>query len=284
MQKKNKLDITVIILTYNEENNIENCLRSIIDFVKNIIIVDSFSTDSTLEIARKFTSNIYQNEFINYSQQRNWSLDNLPIKSEWILNLDADHRVTEDLQIELKKLFLNDIPKDINGYLISRKTIFMGKWIKYGGHYPAYHSILFRKGFGRCEHRLYDQHFVVKGKSEVIKGDIIDIVTDSITNFTDRHNKWSTFEVKELLKKKEINNNTVKASMVGNQIQKKRYYRNIYNTFPLFIRSFLYYLYRYFIKLGFLDGKEGLIFHFLQGFWFRFLIDAKLYEQKKHNK
>jgi glycosyltransferase involved in cell wall biosynthesis len=274
-----KLPITVIILTYNEEKNIEECLKSIHGFFEEIFIVDSFSTDKTIEIAKKYTDKIYQHEFENYSSQRNWALNNLPIRTEWVLNLDADHRVTKELIDELKEIFSKGLEKNFNGFLISRKTIFMGKWIKYGGHYPVYHAILFRKNSGRCEKRLYDQHFVVNGKLKKLKSDVIDIVADSIDKFISKHIKWAYLEAKEQMIKREKD---IKPSLFGNPIQKRRFFREIYNKFPLFIRPFLYFIYRYFLRFGFLDGIEGLIFHFLHALWYRFIVDVKIYELKKY--
>jgi glycosyltransferase involved in cell wall biosynthesis len=274
-----KLPITVIILTYNEEKNIEECLKSIHGFFEEIFIVDSFSTDKTIEIAKKYTDKIYQHKFEDYSSQRNWALNNLPIRTEWVLNLDADHRVTKGLIDELKEIFSKGLEKNFNGFLISRKTIFMGKWIKYGGHYPVYHAILFRKNSGRCEKRLYDQHFVVNGKLKKLKGDVIDIVADSIDKFISKHIKWAYLEAKEQMIKREKD---IKPSLFGNPIQKRRFFREIYNKFPLFIRPFLYFIYRYFLRFGFLDGIEGLIFHFLHALWYRFIVDVKIYELKKY--
>src|SRR3990167_9149717 len=131
-----QLPLTVIILTFNEEKNFESCLESVYDWAKEIFIVDSFSTDKTLEIAKKYTDKIYQHPFEDYSKQRNWALNNLLIKTEWVFNLDADIRVSEELQKELVKIFSNNEEKNYNGFLITRKTIFLGRWIKHGGHYP----------------------------------------------------------------------------------------------------------------------------------------------------
>jgi len=281
-EEKMKLPISVIILTYNEEKNIEACLQSVYGWVEEIFIVDSFSTDKTLEIARKYTNKIYQHPFENYSKQRNWAFENLPIKTEWIFNLDADHRITNELRDELIEIYSKEIEKTITGFMISRRTIFMSRWIKYGGHYPVYHAVLFRKGMGFCERRLYDQHFVVSEKIiKVIKGDIIDIIADSISRFSERHLKWATFEAVEQLIG---TGGEIESSISGNPIQKRRFLRNLYNRFPKFIRPFLYFIYRYFFRFGFLDGKEGLIFHFLQGFWYRFLVDTKIYEIEKKAK
>jgi glycosyltransferase involved in cell wall biosynthesis len=277
------LKITAIILTLNEEHNITDCLESIKNLCAEILIVDSGSTDKTIEITKRFTDKIFSHPFENYSKQRNWALENLPIKNEWIINLDADHRVTKELISELNRLFKSGVEKDVNGFLISRKTIFMGKWIKHGGHYPTYHANLFRKGFGKCEEKLYDQHYLIEGGLIKLNGDIIDVITDSLTNFTTRHNKWSSLESEYQLnsaKQSEV----IKANINGHPIERRRALKKFYERFPLFIRPFFYFIQRYFLRLGFLDGKEGLIFHFLQGFWFRFLIDAKIYDIKRRAK
>lgn len=278
-----ELPVSVVVLTYNEEKNIEGCLESVRGWVKEIFVVDSYSTDRTLEVAGQYTDKIFQHPFENYSRQRNWALENLPFAAEWVMNLDADHRVTEELKKSLHNVLANDPGDDVKGFLVSRKTIFMDKWIRHGGHYPTYHAVLFRKGYGFCEERLYDQHFIVKGKSKVLRGDIIDIIADSLTRFTERHNKWASLEAAELILSGP-DDRTVKPDIWGNKIQKRRFLRHLYNRLPLFVRPSLYFIYRYFLRLGFLDGREGLIFHFLQGFWYRFLADAKIYEIKKRAK
>ena len=280
-----KIPLTAIILTYNEERNIVDCLGSLSDLADQILIVDSYSTDRTLEILKGYDVEVIQNPFSNYSAQRNWALQNLPIKNNWILNIDADHRITPELAAELRTRFSTGILNDVNGLLASRRTMFMDKWIKYGGHYPTYHAIIFRKGFGKCEERLYDQHFKVEGKTERLKGDVIDLITESLTTFTARHNKWSDLESLEQYEGSLKNNQKlIQGKLSGDPIQQRRYMKNLYDRFPLFVRPFVYFLVRYFLRFGFLDGKQGLIFHFLQCFWFRFLIDAKIYElQKKKN-
>jgi glycosyltransferase involved in cell wall biosynthesis len=275
-----KLPISVVVLTYNEEKNIEDCLRSVHGWVEDIFVVDSYSTDKTLEIGRKYTEKIYQNPFEDYSKQRNWALENLPITTEWILNVDADHRVTAELKNELLEIFSKDIVSEIKGFLASRRIIFMDRWIKHGGLYPTYHAVLFRKGHGICEDRLYDQHFIVNGSVETLKGDVIDIVADSLQKFIQSHNRWATMEAFEQLLGS-ASAEQIKPDISGNSIEKRRFLRQFYNRFPLFVRPFLYFIYRYFFRLGFLDGREGLVFHFLQGFWYRFLVDAKIYEIKK---
>ncbi len=273
-----KLPISVIILTYNEEQNIRACLESVKDMADAIFVVDSYSTDKTLEIAREYTDNIFQHPFDNYAVQRNWAQDNLQIKNEWLFHLDADERVTSELSRELKIIFSGTVD-DVNGYLISRRTIFMSRWIKHGGHYPAYHLRLFRKSLGRCEDRLYDQHFYVGGKIEILKSDIIDTVTSDFDNWKSRHNKWAKLEALEVIGNQK--ENVIKGNPRGTPIEQRRWFREIYYKLPMFIRASLYFIYRYFFKLGILDGKEGMIFHFYQGFWYRFLVDVEINELKK---
>lgn len=279
-----KIPISIIILTFNEEKNIRACLDSVGDNFEAIYVVDSESTDGTLEILNDYPVKVFHHPFENYSKQRNWAFQNLPVQTEWIFNMDADHRLTPEIIDELKNHFNNGIQPTINGMLASRKTIFMGKWIKYGGHYPTYHAVIFRKNKGFCEDKLYDQHFKVDGEVLKLKGDVIDLITESLSTFTLRHDKWSNLEALQQFALPQTDTETIKGSLRGkNPIAKRRYLKNIYESFPLFVRPFIYFFIRYFIRLGFLDGKRGLIFHFLQCFWFRFLIDAKIYELRKAN-
>ncbi len=272
-----KFPISVIILTYNEEIHIERLLKNIGDWADEIFIVDSFSTDKTLEIAKKYGCKIFQHKFENQAQQFNWALDNLDIKNDWILRLDADEYLTlelkEEISIVLNNITMSDV---VNGFYIKRRVYFMGRWIKHGGYYPTWILRLFKKGKARSEQRKMDEHIVLsegpKGKQSSygankagkLKNDFIDDNKKDLTFWIEKHNNYSSREAADVF--------------AGNYGRgwKKYYYR-----LPLFFRVCMYFCYRYFLRLGFLDGKEGLIFHFLQGFWYRFLVDAKLYEKSK---
>lgn len=276
-----KLPISVIILTYNEEKNIEKCLKSVYGWVDEIFVVDSFSTDRTLEIAKKYTDKIFQHEFINYSEQRNWAQKNLPLKNEWVFHIDADEWVSEELKEELFNNFKDGEFGRYDGFLVPRKTIFYGRWIKHGGHFPRYHLRIFKKDKGKCERREYDQHFFVEGKVKRLEGSIINDLTQNISDFVKKHIRWAEFEAKSMIKSKK--EGEITPSLKGNPIQRMRWLReNLYGKMPLFLRPALYFFYRYFIRTGFLDGIEGLIFHFLQGFWFRFMVDVKIWEIKRY--
>jgi len=278
------LPISIIILAGNEEKNIGDCLQSAAGLCDEVFVVDSGSTDRTVEIARAHGAVVVEHPFENYSRQRNWALQHLPLRYEWVLHLDADHRLTDDLKNSLRRVFSQPLPDDLNGFMLSRRTIFLGKWIRYGGHYPVYHAVLFRKTKGACEDKRYDQHFRVEGRQQKLRGDILDIVTDSLSRFTERHNRWSTLEAEEIAAGGPTADNLVQARALGNAMQQRRFLKSLYERLPLFVRPALYFFVRYVLRLGFLDGRRGLIFHFLQGFWFRFLIDAKVYELKKQRR
>lgn len=273
----------MIILTFNEENNIRACIESAQGKVDEIFIVDSYSTDKTLEIIAEYGIPVTQHAFENYALQRNWAIKNLPIKSEWIMNIDADHRVSTEFWADLSQKFQNSEQQKVNGFMAPRRTMFLDKFVKFGGHYPIYQGVVFKKGFGQCEEKEYDQHFVIDGPTAIVKGDIIDIITESLSIFTLRHDKWSTLEANDALALQDsIDKKLVRADKNGNPMEQRRYQRMRYYSYPLFWRVIMYFIYRFFIKGGFRDGKEGVIFHVLQGFWFRFLVDAKLYEKQKN--
>ena len=275
-----RLPISAIILTFNEEKNIEECLRSIYDLADEIFIVDSGSTDRTLEIAKQYTDRIYSHQFENFSQQRNWAQDTLPIRNEWVFHLDADERMSQELTAEIEKIFSCDINAD--GFMAPRKTIFRGRWVRHGGQYPVYHLRIFRKNKGRSEERLYDQNYVVQGKVARLKGSIVNVISPDLGIWRQRHRMWARLEAQEILCNK---NRIMDSRLFGNPVERRNWLRyNVYYALPLFIRSFIYFFYRYFLRLGFLDGWQGLLFHFWQGLWYRFLVDIEIYKLLKTKK
>ena len=155
--------LTVVVLTYNEEANLPRCLDSLQGLACSVVVVDSGSTDRTVQIAERYNATLLCHPFENYAIQRNWAQANLPLETDWVLHLDADERLTPELAREINET-LAAAEDGIDGFLLRKRTIFMGRWIRHGGHYPSYHLRLFRPHKGRCEDRLYDQHFVVNGK------------------------------------------------------------------------------------------------------------------------
>lgn len=278
-------DFVVIILTHNEERNLPGCLDSLKDLANQIFIVDSGSTDRTLEIIKERGIDHVHHPFENYSKQRNWAQAHCPFESEWVLHLDADERLSPEMVTWLNDSF--DPNASYDGYLFSRRTVFFGKFIRYGGHYPNYHLRLYRKSKGRCEDKLYDQHFICDGPlCTVRKGtDIIDTVTNSLEEFSRSHVRWAMFEAISQLSQNGQNAESVEAKATGGARERRRWLKSsVYGKFPLFVRTFSYFLVRYFLRGGFLDGRQGLVFHVIQGFWFRFLIDAMVLELRNKMK
>ena len=278
------LPITVIVLTFNEEANIVPCLESVKAWAGEIFVVDSGSADNTVDLARRYTDKIYTHKFVNYAAQRNWTQQALPFAYDWVFHLDAGEQVTPELVTFMRQAFATGVD-DIDGFLINRRAIFMGRWIKHGGIYPTYHQRLYRRQKGYCEEREYDQHFKVEGKVAKLQGDIIDEIATDLNSWTLSHARWATAEAKEQLRQSQAqmaNSKQVTARLFGSAIERRRWLRQkLYGRVPLFVRPFGYFLVRYFLLLGFLDGIEGFIFHFLQGFWFRFYVDAKIWEAKR---
>lgn len=268
--------LSIIILTKDEELNIRACLESV-KWANEIFIVDSFSSDRTIEIARNFTDKIYQREFTGYAAQKNWALDNLPLSNDWILSLDADEQVTPELRDEIIEVLSR--PSDICGYYIKRRMIFMGRWIRYGNYYPLWLLRIFLRKSGRFEERIMDEHLILQGKTGRLKNDFIDENKKGLAFWIEKLNRFSTLEaIARLGEEKQ----RCRVYLFGFQPQRRKWLKkNIYLKFPLVLRPLLYFFYRYFIKLGFLDGKQGLIYHFIQGCCYQLIIDLKMIELKK---
>jgi glycosyltransferase involved in cell wall biosynthesis len=287
MEDKKELFISAIILTRDEQHNLPACLESIKNYVDEIIIVDSFSTDSTIEIASKYTNKIYQHKFINQAQQFKWALNNIDIANEWILRVDADERWTTEGFAELREIIDHDLA---DGVSVKMKMYFMHRWIKHGDFYPNFFLRVFKRSKGTIEDRLMDEHINVTGRTIMSNIDVIENNYDrqnNITGWITKHNNYATREAIEFLSiKYQLRSIETIANLVGGKTERKRWLKeNLYYKLPLFARAFLFFLYRYFIKLGFLDGREGFIYLLLQGFWYRFLVDTKIYQLEKiaHN-
>jgi glycosyltransferase involved in cell wall biosynthesis len=274
-----RIPVSVIVLTYNEEKNVEECLRSVSEWADEVFVVDSGSTDATLEISSRYTSNVVEHPFENYSRQRNWAQDTLPLRNEWVLHIDADERVSSELAKSFRIFFDSGQAESVNGAMFSRRTVFMGRWIRHGGHYPVFHTRLYRRHLGRCEDRLYDQHFLVPPPVATLSGDLIDVLTSELDVWSVRHIRWAGAEALEMRRSESQRSGQIPSTLTGGPIPRRRWLRiTLFGRSPLFLRAFLYFFYRYVILLGFLDGVEGLIFHFLHACWFRFYIDAKIWE------
>ena len=278
----NKPSITAIVLTYNEELHIERCITSLLPIVQKIIVVDSFSSDRTCEIARRLGAETICHEFQTQAQQFQWALDSLEINTDWILRIDADEYVQNDLVEEIKYK-LPTLSDDVIGIYLKRKVYFYGKWIRRGGVYPLLLLRLWRTGHGKIEDRWMDEHTVLPpgSQTDTFMGGLVDENVKGISAWLKKIDNYSTREMVELLNGKYylFNVNDTVESFDDPQAKKKRVVKNsIYAKMPLFLRSLAYFIYRYFFLLGFLDGSRGFLFHMLQGFVYRLIVDVKLME------
>ncbi|WP_418830480.1 glycosyltransferase family 2 protein [Phocaeicola sp.] len=278
------LDVSVIILTYNEEIHIRRCLENVNRFASNVFVVDCFSTDKTVEIAKSLGANVIQHAWPgNQAEQFNWALKNLVITTKWILRLDADEYLMPEL-IEELNLKLPALADDVTGVIFNRRHIFMGKWMK-RGIYPVKLLRLFQTGKGVCEQRLMDEHIqLLEGRAVEFEHDFCDHNLNDLSWFCHKHVNYAIREAVDLLDieldltgaAETDENKQISAQALSKRMKKHKYAKQ-----PLFWRSFAYFCYRYFLKRACLDGKIGFIWTFLQGWWYRTLVDAKVFEIKQ---
>ncbi len=280
-----QLDLSVIILTKNEEIHIRRCLDKICPIAKDVFIIDCGSTDKTLEIAGEFNNVIVMNHaWVNYATQFNWALDNAPIKTKWVLRLDADEYLTEELKAELNEK-LDSLDENVTGIILPLRRVFMGRIIRKGGTGNVRQMRIFRYGKARSEVRQMDEHIeLLEGHPIEFKGEWADDNLNNISWWTQKHVGYAIREAVDLL---DIEYDLTGSAQADENIQitedakAKRARKHSYAKKPLFWRSFAYFIYRYFFRLGFLEGKEGFMWHFFQGWWYRSLVDAKVWEVKK---
>jgi glycosyltransferase involved in cell wall biosynthesis len=272
------LDLTVVILTFNEAHHIVRAIDSVRAIAREVLVVDSFSTDATSVLAEAAGARVVQHRFVNHAAQLQWALDHAGIDSGWTMRLDSDELIEVDLAEAIARV-LPTLPGEVTGIELDRKHIFMGRWIRHGGRYPLRLLRLWRTGQGRVEQRWMDEHIIVEhGGTITLRGGFADANLGDLTYFTAKHNGYATREAIELLAARyELFGDD--AAPLGVQARRKRWVkRTVYNRLPLWAGPLGYFLYRYVIQLGFLDGRAGLIYHVLQGFWYRFLVAAKVAE------
>jgi glycosyltransferase involved in cell wall biosynthesis len=264
--------LAVIIMTYNEEENIAQALNSVVGWANEIFILDSFSKDRTLEIAGKYDCHIVQNKFEDFSKQRNFALEKLPVTSEWVLFLDADEWLMDELKREISDCIMGN-PVE-NGFYLNRRFIWMGKWVKHG-YYPIWTLRLFRCGQARCEDRAVNEHLIVQGAIGHLKNDYMHEDQKSISDWSFKHIDRARREALELFNTRSaVGYQEVDVRLFGTQEQRKRWLRYIvWNKLPPLIRPIFYFIYRYILAGGFLYGRNVFTYHFLQALWLPMLID-----------
>jgi glycosyltransferase involved in cell wall biosynthesis len=271
---KQTSQIAAIILTKDEEGDLPACLESLQCLGAEIHVVDSGSRDRTLEIAAAAGARVWHHDFLNHAAQFNWALDNIQTEAEWILRIDADERISPALAKSLQRL-LPTIDSSVAGILMPRAIFFLGRLLRWGDTYPVWLLRLFRRHYGRCEETWMDEHIILSGGKTIrVDGDLIHDIPKSLAEWSRKHVWYAERECKDILGR-----SSKDLSHLDGQARMRRFVKQrLYFRLPALFRASVYWFYRYFLKLGFVDGKAGFIYHMLQAFWYRFLIDAMLFE------
>ncbi len=272
-----KVPISVLILTYNEEIHLDHCLRSVVDWADEVVVVDSFSTDGTADIARRWGVRFVEHEFAYPALQKNWALENLPFRNEWLLLLDADERVPDSLAREIADIVDRDgAGKD--GYWMRYRLIFFGKWIRHCGWYPTWILRLVRHRKARFEDRLVDEHPVVGGTTGRTENDLLHVNLHGMTDWIAKHNRYSTANAAIAAQTAGESASGIKPQFFGSQAERKRFIKErIWPRLPG--RAIVFFVYMYVFRLGFLDGVHGLVFCIMHGIFQEFTV-VKLWEAR----
>jgi glycosyltransferase involved in cell wall biosynthesis len=277
------LPITVLILAFNEEIHIERCLKRLAEWVERIVVIDSFSQDRTVEIAQTLGAEVLQHKFKNHADQFSWGLQAAAPTTPWVMRIDADEYF-EDNVAGLLRVVLPGLPEDVAGVTVKRKFIFRERWIKHGRYYPTILLRLWRNGAGEIEQRWMDEHIILnRGRTVLLEGgDLVDHNLNSLDSWISKQNRYATLAMVDYLNREQrMFDEDTRIGATEGAAKRNRFLKNsVYARLPLYARALALYLYRYVFRLGFLDGRVGLVFHFLHGLWLFMLIDAKLDEAR----
>lgn len=273
-----KQNITAIILTYNEEKHLARCIESLLPVVNRICIIDSNSLDRTTEIANRLGASVLKNPWKNYATQFQWGLNHADIQDEWTMRIDADEYLEPALQQSIREFVKS--PGKFNAAYFRRKIVFMEQPITHGFFYPEMMLRLWKTGEGHIEQRWMDEHVIVKNASSTaLSGDLVDANLNDLAWWTHKHVGYATREVYDIISTREKARQHPSTEHLSGQAKRKRFLKEkIYAKLPTAVRSSCYFFYRYILGRGFLDGKAGFYFHFLQAYWYRTLVDAKCLE------
>jgi glycosyltransferase involved in cell wall biosynthesis len=280
-KRSSRVPVSVVVLTLNEERNLPACLDSVKAWAGRVFVVDSGSIDATLAIAHGRGADVVTHAFETHAKQWQWALATLPIDTEWVLGLDADQRVTPELAEQIAGLLQRGTAAA--GVFVRRRQIFRGKWIRFGGYYPKYLLKLFRRSSVSVDSGdLVDHHFAVAGWTVSLSGDLIEDNQNEaeIAVWTAKHNRYAVLQARQEVAA--TRERVGWSALFGDPDARVRFLKQVWSALPLFVRPCLYVFYRYVLRLGFLDGKHGFIFHVLQGFWYRLLVDINVDELREH--
>lgn len=280
--------LATVILTFNEEVNLPGCLVSLRGLPHKLFVVDSGSTDATRNIADTYGASVLSHPFQSHARQWAWALQQLESDADWILGLDADQRLSDELRMEITRLFVDgsdDTLSETDGFYVNRRQIFRGQWIRHGGYYPKSLLKLFKLRHVKLDERdLMDHHFYISGRVGRLRGDLIeDNAKESDIGFwITKHVRYADLHAREELeRRREGGAWMIRPALFGTPDQRVVFLKGVWFRMPLYFRPFGYFIYRYFIRRGFLDGKQGFIFHFLHSFWYRLLVDIRIDDLKR---
>lgn len=269
-------DVTAIVLACNEEANIEACLRSVEGFAKCVVVLDTKSADGTEAIARRLGAAVLRHEYVYYAQQFNWGIDNAGIATKWTLRLDADERFTPEVCARCEALLSEHAADDVNGVVMESDFFFLGRLMKHGGSKKR-KIMLFKTGKGRIEDRRRDAHTILsEGRALAIRERYLHFDHKDLTSYIERYNQYASRERDDYF---DFTKGAAFDANTDSQLRKLRKKKfRLYYRAPMFLRAWLWFVYNYYFRLGFLDGREGYLYHYFECYWYRFLVDAKIYE------
>jgi glycosyltransferase involved in cell wall biosynthesis len=276
-----KAPVSVLVLTRNEEANIAACLESV-GWASEAFVVDSFSTDRTVALAESLGAKVCVHRFQGYAAQRNWALNHLPFSNPWVLVLDADERVPGPLAEEIGRV-INGGSRNCAGYYLKRRFFFQGKWLKRGGLYPTWLLRLFRPRHVRFEERPMNEHAILDGAAGYLKQPFDHHDRKPLSDWVAKHNRYAVLEAEEFFQETLAGgyDSSIRVWFWGSQVERKRWIKlKVWNRLPLLVRPFLFFFRNYFLKLGFLDGRAGLVYHVLWSFWYPFLVSGRILEKR----
>ncbi len=278
-----KLPITLILLSYNEEIHLERCLSRIAPWMARVVVIDSFSTDATVEIARRHGAEVIQHKFKNHADQFRFGLEVAAPTTEWVMRIDCDEYF-EDSAFSALAALLPTLSNDVTGVNVRRKLIFRERWIKHGRYYPVILLRLWRNGAAEMEQRWMDEHMVLtRGRAVLLEGgDLVDHNLAGLDAWTAKHNRYATLAMVDAINREHplfVEDRRMEST--EGAARRNRFLKtSVYGRAPLYLRAWLLFLYRYIFRLGFLDGRIGFAFHTLHGLWVFMLIDAKIDEAR----
>ncbi len=281
-------DITVVVLTRDEERNLGTCLTSVSGVAREIFVVDSFSADKTVQIAASLGASVYQHSFETHARQWDWAFQHLPIQTEWILALDADQSLTPELAAELSGM-METVSPELGGFYIKRRYVFCGKPVRFGGYGSKWMLKLFRRSSVLLDEKeLLDFRFYVKsGRTGYLKNEIVENnhKDDDLRVWKDKHRRFAKVQAREELRYRRLKRPSwlIRVNPFGSPDERVLFWKSVWYWLPRYVRPGIYFLYRYFFRLGFLDGRNGLIYHGLQAFWYRMLVDREIGRLKHEN-